>query len=180
MPVLDGNVAVSTAIVTVLVTDIALDRNEHTLFIQGNSRDSVTPSVTLRPDVPCNTELVWTSSNPLVASVDSNGVIRAVGAGTAVIRVTAPGSATHDERYGSPLYAEMTVTVVILPTGIRIENAPHELIINGSNRESAQLIHTIFSANVCDPTVTWTSSNPAVATVDAHGNVQSKIGRAHV
>ena len=170
---LDGNVAISTATVIVLVTDITLDIDEYTLFIQGNNHDSVRPNVVLRPDAPCNTTLIWTTSNPAVATVDSNGVIRAVGAGTAIIRATAPGSATHDQRYGPAIYAEMTVTVRILPTNIRIDNVPRELIINGNNRECANLTSVVTPTIVCDPTVTWTSSNPNIATVDQNGFVQS-------
>jgi len=168
---LDGESATALVTVIVLVTEIELCRDRETLFIQGNNNGTFTPNVTLRPNSPCNTALSWSSSNTSVATVDSNGVIRAVGVGTATIRVVALGSATHDGRYGEPIYTEITITVTNLPTGIRIVNPPSTLIINGSNRQSALLSAIISPNDVCDPLINWSSSNINIATVDSNGRV---------
>ena len=106
---------------------------------------------------PANAEIrrvTWHSSNPDVVRV-SNGHICAVSpAGTAIITVK-----TED----GDLEAHCNVTVGKL-TGARIVMPSTELLISG---ETQQLTATLQPASANDYTsiTTWTSSNPAVATV---------------
>lgn len=112
--------------------------------------------------IPSNTDVVamieWTSSNPAVATVES-GLIEAVAKGTATITAKAGGMSTS-----------CTVTVLDEPvpepvpvSGISLSQTALDLQVG----EEATLVATVKPANADDPTVTWTSSNPAVATVSA-------------
>jgi outer membrane protein OmpA-like peptidoglycan-associated protein len=103
-----------------------------------------------------------TSDNPNVATVDNNGVVTAVGPGTATITCTGTvngqiQSATH--------------TVTVRRTDWRLT------VTGGGTFPVGQ--GTTVSASAVDEdnrpvtgAVTWTSSNPSVATVDANGNVR--------
>jgi len=102
-----------------------------------------------------------TSDNPNVATVDNNGVVTAVGPGTATITCTGTisgkiQSATH--------------TVTVRRTDWRLT------VTGGGSFQVGQ--STRVSASAVDEdnrpvtgTVAWTSSAPGVATVDANGNV---------
>lgn len=90
-------------IINIPVDSVALDQEELSLFAGEN--ETVIASVL--PLVASNQKVTWTSSDDTVATVDENGVVSAVSAGTAVITVT-----TED---GS-LTASCTVTVAPKPS----------------------------------------------------------------
>lgn len=90
-------------IINIPVASVALDQEELSLFAGEN--ETVIASVL--PLVASNQKVTWTSSDDTVATVDENGVVSAVSAGTAVITVT-----TED---GS-LTASCTVTVAPKPS----------------------------------------------------------------
>ena len=66
------------------VTGVTLNRSNLSLTAGGNAwlRAAV------QPDNAANQSVTWASSDPSVATVDQNGVVTAVGAGTATITVT--------------------------------------------------------------------------------------------
>lgn len=70
--------------VTTKVEQITLDSNEGVLTV-GNS---VTVTATVTPDNATNATVNWTSSDETVATVDSNGKVTAVAAGSATIKAT--------------------------------------------------------------------------------------------
>lgn len=70
--------------VTTKVEQITLDKTEGTLTV-GNS---VTVTATVTPDNTTNATVNWTSSDETVATVDSNGKVTAVAAGSATITAT--------------------------------------------------------------------------------------------
>ncbi len=70
--------------VTTKVEQIALSKTEGVLTV-GNS---VTVTATVTPDNATNTTVNWTSSDEAVATVDSNGKVTAVAAGSATITAT--------------------------------------------------------------------------------------------
>ena len=69
---------------TIPVTGVTLNKSETTLTVGGTE----TLTATITPDTATNKTVTWTSSNPNVATVD-NGVVRAVGNGSAVITAKA-------------------------------------------------------------------------------------------
>jgi Bacterial Ig-like domain (group 2) len=105
-----------------------------------------------------NQAVSWASSNAAVASVDASGLVSAVAAGTASITATSTADAAKQ--------ASVTITVVALAVH-SVTVSPSFVTLNPGGTQG-------FVANVdADPgvarTVTWTSSDAAVATVTAAG-----------
>jgi len=131
-------------------------------------------TATVAPNNAANKAVSWVSSNPAVASVDASGKVTARAAGTATITVkTADGAKT----------ATVKVTVsaadppLVKVTGVSVSPTTVALKVGGVQ----QLTATVAPANAANKTVTWTSSNPAVASVDAKGKVTAKAaGKATI
>jgi hypothetical protein len=103
--------------------------------------------------------LTWSIDNPAVASIDSTGLVRALAAGSATIRVAAQGETASAS------------VVVAFDSGQTLSIAPGtvSMYVNGFE----QLAATVKDRNgktVTAP-VRWETSNSAVATVDANGVV---------
>ena len=100
----DGVPEAWTAKKIVLVESVTLGKTELELVV--NEAD-VTLTATVKPDDATDKTVTWTSSNPAVATVDANGTVHAVAAGTATITAQA-GDKT----------ATCVVTVTAAPTAI--------------------------------------------------------------
>mgnify|MGYP002615224558 CR=1 FL=1 len=111
------------------------------------------------PEDTTDKTVTWSSSDEEVATVDAAGLVTAV----------APGEATITAACGEAS-ATCDVTVlarVIEVTGITLD----ETEIFGAPGNTQQLTATVMPEDATDKTVTWTSSDEAVATVDADGLV---------
>lgn len=105
-------------------------------------------------------ELVWKSSNEKVATVDENGLVTAVGSGSANITVSvADGN----------LSSSCTITVVVPAEGVVVPEEL-ELTTNGSNK-TADLNAKATPEDATNVTFSYESSNEQVATVDETGLV---------
>lgn len=81
----DGNnVATCTVTVATPVTAVTLDKT--TLSIKRGNTETLT--ATVEPEDASNKNVTWASDNEAVATVDENGVVTAVSAGTANITIT--------------------------------------------------------------------------------------------
>jgi len=134
-------------------------------------------SVTFAPENASNKTITWTSSDESVATVDQTGKVTAVKAGTATITATYSGAA--DEAEGAPS-ASCVITVqdgVLKLTGITMSDA-ETLLDEGAQK---QLSVTFAPEAAPDQTITWTSSDETVATVDQTGKVTAvKAGTATI
>ena len=150
----DGNkTATCTIRVLVPVTGVTLDKEEATL----ETNKTLELVATVLPTNATNKEVVWTTSDKLVATVE-NGVVKGIAPGEAVITVT-----TVDGEFE----AECLVTVIQRVNEVKL---PTSLtLVEGSN--PSKLTATVLPANATNKAVTWDSSNKQVATVDAEGNV---------
>jgi LPXTG-motif cell wall-anchored protein len=152
-------VTVEDEIVTVPVTGVSLDKTS--IILTTGKSDTLTASVT--PADATNKAVTWASDNTAVATVDQNGKVTAVSAGTATITVTtADGSKT----------ASCSVTVedevVIVPvTGVSLDKTSIILTTGKSDTLTA----SVTPADATNKAVTWASDNTAVATVDQNGKV---------
>jgi uncharacterized protein YjdB len=140
--------------VVILIHNISLDKTELTLDRGTNDqlKVSIDPS-----DTTEDTTVTWTSSNPAVAAVDSTGKVTAI----------SKGSTTITAKIGTHT-ATCKVTVVVLIHSISLDKADLTLD-RGTNQKLAVSIDPPDTTE--DTTVTWTSSDPAVATVDSTGKV---------
>lgn len=105
-------------------------------------------------------ELTWTSSDEKVATVDANGVVTAVKAGTATITATA----------NDKVSAVCNVTVVQLVTNITL-TAASATVTEG---ETVAVTAVVSPADATNAALTWSSSDTDIATVDADGVVTAK------
>jgi uncharacterized protein YjdB len=102
----------------------------------------------------------WSSSNPAVASVDSDGLITAMAMGKTTI--------TASSKADAQIQGSSEITVVGVPVeGLDIDKTTVNLLIGTSK----QIIATIHPADASMKNLYWQSSNPAVATVDDSGKV---------
>lgn len=148
------------------LTSIALNKASTTL-IEG---DSETLSVTYTPANTTDGKTVIWSSNDLSVATVSDGKVTAVNAGTATITAKV-GSQTAT--------CSVTVNAADKPlTGISLNKSSITLTEEGTE----QLTVTYTPLDTTDSkTVTWTSSNNAVAAVDSDGIVTGvKVGTARI
>ncbi len=106
-----------------------------------------------------NKKVKWSTSNKKVASVSSGGKVKGRKIGTAYIKATA--------RDGSGAYARCKVRVVRKVTKIKLNKYTGRVLIGNTMKLKA----TIKPKNATIRSVSWSSSNKAVATVSNTGRV---------
>ena len=154
-PILAFDIAVEAPVVP--VSGVTLDEDTVTIF-EGSS---VTLEATVAPVNATNQGVAWTSSNNDIATVDANGKVTGVGAGTATITViTADGAETD----------ECTVTVVPFVPVEDISLSENELTLAVNGEETLTVTFDPVNASIQE--VTWESDDEDVATVDANGKVK--------
>ena len=124
-----------------------------------NVGTSGTLTATVGSDTATNKNIIWTSSDNSICSVDSYGTLNAGEPGIAVITVTAAD--------GSGVSATCVVQVVNPVTSIRIEPDTVRMLVGESR--IVQAVIEPDDASIKD--VTWESSNEEIATVDEAGEI---------
>ena len=121
--------------------------------------ESVDVTATVNPSNSCDTSVSWASSDSSVATI-RNGVITAVGYGTAVI-----SAESFNEKVG-----KITITVKeITAKSVTIEDPPEQLYIF----DDYDLTCNISPEDVDNPVITWASSDNEIATVSSDGKLQA-------
>ena len=141
------------------VTNIKLNKNSTEL--QVGKEETLT--ATIEPQNATNKTVTWTSSNQNIATVDNGGKVTA----------KSEGQATITAKTSNGKKAECIVKVKpneVFATSIKLDKELIELQIG----KEGKLTATIEPANTTNKTVTWTSSNPNIATVDNGGKVTAK------
>ena len=149
----------------VSVTSVTLNHNMVVLAVDK----TVTLVATVLPENAINRNVIWTSSDTSVATVNSNGEVIAVAVGMATISATAvDGGQTAT----STVYVARNAPPGQV-TGVKMNRAEINLVVGASESLIAHI-----STNVAFPggspythVVTWTSSNPAVATINPAGTM---------
>ena len=143
-------------------TGITLSRTA--LSLKAGASAALT--ATIAPANATDKTVTWTSSNTRVATV-TNGTVKAVANGTATIT-----AATKNGKR-----ATCTVTVTTDTTGVKLSRTS-ATVGKGS---TLSLTATVSPASASDTSLTWTSSNKKVATVDKNGKVKGiKKGTATI
>ena len=150
-----GFTATCDVTVKVGVTGVTLNKSNLSLV---TAQGPVSLSAIISPVNASNQNLTWISSKPDVAAV-ANGVVTPVGAGTATITVT-----TVDGGFNATCSVAVTQSV----TGLTLSKSNLELSVGGPGASVASIAQP---ATALDRNVTWTSSDPAVATVSSNGIV---------
>ena len=142
--------------ITVVIPLIGITFEDTTLTLKKGESQQL--SVLLNPsDATEYDTIVWESTDTDVATVDQDGYITAVDAGTASITATC----------GSYV-ATCTIYVIIPIESISITDTIRELKIN----QEFTLHTTILPANnASDSTLNWSSSNDNILSVDSNGKI---------
>ena len=156
----------ATCIVNVVipVTGVFIDPP---LEITLNGGETWQVPITVSPNNATDKSVKWSSSNDLVATVDSNGLVTAVGGGTATITVT-----TSSGGFKAACYVTVLVLVDVPATGVEIDKSTMTLI----SGNTGQLTATVIPADATDKSITWFSNEESVAIVDSDGLVTAVGG----
>ena len=142
-------------------TAASLDKTE--LTINKGAAAQLNLSVT-----PENfTDIVdWKSTDTNIVTVSDNGVVKAVGVGTATVKVTV-----------GDVSASCKVTVLQPVTGINLNKSSLTMDALGT----FQMTASVYPDSANDKRITWSSSDPAIASVDENGLVTAlKKGTATI
>ena len=149
----------------VATTGVTLSATEVSIF----PGEQVELKATLTPDNCTSSYKTWASSDAKVATVDVWGRVVGLTPGKTTITVTTDsGKCT----------ANCNVTVKEIPaTGVTLNVTTASVYIG----ESVNLTASVTPANASDKTITWTSSNTEIATVDETGKVTGvELGKATI
>ena len=144
--------AVTVSKSVVPVTSVTLDRS--TLSLEKGQ--SVKLVATVSPSDATDKDVTWNSSDFSVANVDQEGNVLAMKSGSATI-TTKAGEKT----------ATCRVTVVTPVAGISLDRSSLSLEVG----QSETLVATVLPDDATEQSVSWTSSDNTVATVDSSGKV---------
>ena len=144
------------------VSSIKLNTKNHTMY----SNQYVQLKATVLPNNAYNKSVTWKSSNSKIATVDSNGKVKALKVGNATITATSTD--------GSNVSAQCKIKVVQRVTKIKLNKS----IINLSKKgKTAKLKATVLPNNAYNKSVTWKSNNTKVVTVDRNGKIKATTNK---
>lgn len=147
------SVTMSPAVAITSITD------SETSFTLDMSGSSITKTLTPTVEPANHTEaIVWNTNEASVATV-ADGVVTAVGDGSATITVSAKD---HPD-----VKLEYSVTVEHSVTSVSLK----ETVLGMNPGDEKILVATVEPSNATVSTVTWESDNSTVATVDTAGKV---------
>lgn len=170
----DGNKTdkIKVEVKNVSVSGVELTQGSSATIVVG---EKLNLKVKVKPANATNKGMKYSSDNKSIAKVNGNGVVEGVKAGTTVIRVASNDGSKKDS---------ITVTVNnVLETSIKFENTDYFLYDEADQFDIAstnQKLKVQFTpSNTTIKTLTWTSSNPDVASVDTSGKVTANsLGKA--
>ena len=149
-----GYTAQCEVTVVTLVSEIVLSAEK----LEIPLGETGTINAEVLPEDATNKNFTWSSSDPDVVSVDSDGTVHALTGGTAVITAAAEDNG---------ITAECVVVSVVKAQGIRIIEQPETLELG----ESARILVAFEPENTTNQNVIWTSSDDSIVTVDEEGLV---------
>lgn len=153
MAVSTNNIVLGTCKVTVteLITSITLsDTTVEVPLSQG----TYTITATVQPSTASVRDIVWSSSNEKVATVDG-GKLKLISAGETIIAASAPGTNAETK------YCRVKVTESV--TGLKLSST-EKIVYMG---ETTTIGYTVLPTTAGNKKVTWSSTKPSIATVNA-------------
>lgn len=137
----------------VYITDISIEPSDAKIEIG----ESYTLNATIIPSDATNKQILWSSTNPKVATVGKDGTVTAIAKGSAVIIAS-----TQD---GSNLSSTCYITVcdkTIFITKIGFDRYAYE----GNVNDYFTINTSILPENATDKTINWSSSDNTIASVN--------------
>jgi len=136
---------------------ISLDKTELTIEAGGSERLTASFS----PSDAENTAHEWRTSDPEIATVDETGMVNAIAPGQANITAVAVANGA------TATCAVTVVDKIIYPTSVSF-NTREEYVLVG---ETVKLEATVLPENSNSKSLTWSSTDNSVASVDNDGTV---------
>ena len=130
-------------------TSVTLNKSQLPLSVGGTE----TLVATVLPSDAANKNVGWSSNNPNVATVSSNGLVSGISAGQAIVTVTTEDAGRTDS-------CMVTVTNVAV-SDVSLNKTSLRLTVGGQE----QLACAIKPSNATNKNVDWSSSDSGVATV---------------
>ncbi len=149
---------IAEANITVLLPVNAVSVNPDSFELEEGNTRLVAAEVS--PSNASDTSVSWASSDTTIATVSANGSVTAIAAGIATITAN-----TNDGNFT----AIATITVVGPVSGVTVNPQTLNLV----EGDAATLIAQVNPANALDTSVTWFSSDTAIATVNTNGRVNA-------
>ena len=145
---------------------VSLDQSGLELVLgAGESLQSAKLSALITPEDAFHRELVWTSSDEKVVTVDPEGCLQAVQVGRATVTVeTDDPSLKQQKRASCKVTVQQAVTELQLSENTAILEAG----------KSIQLTASVLPENATKKKLEWKSSDPTVASVTENGKVTGK------
>ena len=143
------------------VTGVWLDCTGITVGVGGTWQ----LNATVEPDDAQNKSVTWESSDESVATVDENGLVTGKSAGSATVTVR-----TVEGGYTAQCMVNVEGDETVAVTGVRLDYEDITVDVGGT----WQLNATVEPEDAENKSVTWESSDEAVATVDENGLVTGK------
>jgi uncharacterized protein YjdB len=145
----------------VAVASVAILPSSATIGIGGSVQLVAVPRDAAGNPLPGRT-VDWTTDAPTIATVSSSGFVSGLAGGVARITATSEGKSAT---------AEVTVQGVSVA---RVEVSPVSLTMNvGTTRQLTAKVFDAAGNELTGRTVTWSSGNTFIATVDATGRVRA-------
>lgn len=171
----DGRISPSLPVTVTEVPPKSVTLAPDTVALQTSGTRVLTPTVidSLNRTVTnlTNRLVVWSSSAPAVASVSSTGTVTALTAGTTRVSLTVDGLKSNDVIVN---VTDQVVAVQITPSIFP------PMRVGGTLQLTAQALNN-QNQPIAGKTITWTSLNPAVATVSSTGLVTGvSVGNATI
>lgn len=134
------------------VEELILDKTSLEI-IKG---DTEIITATVKPDDATEKKVEWSSADETIATVDKNGKVTGTGGGVTTVTASI-----------GDLEATCTVTVTVPVESITLDKTSLTMKVG----ETATLKATVKPDDATDKTVTWSSADKSIATVDKTGKV---------
>ena len=154
----------------IAVTSVKLSKSSVT--IKDNETAQLT--ATVLPAAATNKDVTWSSSDESVATVDENGLVTP-GSVLGKTTITCTSVSTPAKKATCKVTVKTSKVAV---TSVKLNKSSLTI----KDNETVQLTATVLPSNATDKSVTWSSSNENVATVDENGLVTpgSVLGKATI
>lgn len=145
--------------VSTTVTSVSITSFVKTLY---SGEKSIFEAKVTYADNSINNDVVWSSSNNAVATIDSSGLVNAISQGTTTITATSSIDNTKSDS------VTVSVGVIEVPvTGISLDK--HELLLE--IEDFTTLTATVFPENATSKNLLWESDNTDIVSVTQSGVV---------
>ncbi len=150
-------IKVVSDVVVVTPTAVTLDKTSLTM----NVDDTYQLKAIVEPNGATDKTVTWSSDNEGIAKVDSDGKVTAVSVGEAKITVTT----NSGEITATCIVKVVSGVAEVIPTAVTLNTNSLDMNVD----DTYQLKAIVEPNGATDKTVTWSSDNEDVATVDTEG-----------